>query len=170
MPPGSLGSRTDDLHCPGECTKLPKGCRAHALAWARRRARSGRPSVGLHAPGAAWRAVPLAEEGAQCSGGSVAPGATRRCSGGGSLRGLRTRSSSEGLGRPLGIGGCAAQERESNGTAPRAQGARTRPRIWPPLGQDRCPEGSRTDSRDSLPRAEQISASPAPEPPGPCGL
>ena len=48
-------------------------------------------------------AVPLAEEGAQCSGGCVAPGATRRCSGGGSLRGLRDQEQLREAGRQLWI-------------------------------------------------------------------
>ena len=46
-----------------------------------------------------------------------------------------TRSSSEGLGGSSGERWLGSQDHESNSIGPRAQGARTQPRIWPPLGQ-----------------------------------
>ena len=56
---------------------------------------------GVACPGSRLAAVPLAEEGAPCSGGCVALGATRMCSGGGSLRGLRDQEQLRGAGRQL---------------------------------------------------------------------
>ena len=56
---------------------------------------------GVACPGSRLAAVPLAEEGAPCSGGCVALGATRMCSGGGSLRELRDQEQLRGAGRQL---------------------------------------------------------------------
>ena len=71
-------------------------------------------------------------------------------------RGLRgSRSSSEGLGRQLRGGGCAARERESTSAGSGAQGAGTQPRIPPPPGQAEA--GRAQDSKDAPAPAEQIS-------------
>ena len=58
-----------------------------------------------------------------------------------------TRSSSEGLGRRLRGGGCAARERDSTSAGSGAQGAGTQPRIRPPPGQAEA--GRAQDSEDA---------------------
>ena len=59
-------------------------------------------------PGSSLVAVPQAEEVAPCRGGCAAQEATRRCSGGGSLRGLPDQEQLRGAGRQL-WGEAAAQ-------------------------------------------------------------
>ena len=73
--------------------------------------------------------------------GESAPSSLKGCSAHGG-----TRSSSKGLGRRLPRGSCAAPERESNNTGPRARiqqhrAPGTQPRIRLPPGTSRGQEG-----------------------------
>ena len=120
---------------------------------------------GLHAPGAAWRRCLWQRKGLRAEGAAWLWEQLGGAQAAAPWGGCATRSSSEGLGGSSGERRLHGQERESNSAGPRAQGARTQPRIWPPPGQA---EARRAQDNKDAPAQSWADQRPHPRASRPC--